>query len=67
MHGSYKYYVFYEDGDKYVPLRIVLKDVPGFYKDFKDNGKAMNFKFDGDDESTGKTIAIFEHIGTKLN
>ena len=64
MHNPYKYVVFYEDFDKYIPLRIVIKDVPGFYNDFKDNGKTMNLKFD--DKSTGNIIDIFEHIGKKL-
>ena len=42
-HDSYKHFVFYEDGDKYILLRITFKDVLGFYNDYKDNGKAMGF------------------------
>ena len=39
-HNSYKYYVFYEhDYDEYISLRIVLKDVVGYYNDYKDNSK----------------------------
>ena len=64
MHDSFKYYVFYENGDKYILLRTVLKDVPGFYNDFKNKGKTMNLKFD--DESKGNIIDIFELIGKKI-
>ena len=38
-HNSYKYFVFYKYDDKYIPLRIVLKDIAGYYNDYKDNGK----------------------------
>ena len=39
-HNSYKYYMFYEHDDaEYIPLKIVLKDVVGYYNDFKDNSK----------------------------
>ena len=38
-HNSYKYYVFYEHDDKYIPLKIILKDVVGYYNDYKDNSK----------------------------
>ena len=63
-HDSYKHYVFHEDGDKYIPLRIIFKDVLGFYNDYKDNGKKMRFKLD--DVSLGKSIDIFELIGKNL-
>ena len=43
-HNPYKYYVFYEDDDEYISLKITLLDVRGFYNDYKDNGKTMNFK-----------------------
>ena len=56
--------MFYEDGDKYIPLRIIFKDVLGFYNDYKDNGKKMRFKLD--DVSLGKSIDIFELIGKNL-
>ena len=40
-HNSYKYYVFYANNDKYIPLRIILRDVAGYYNDYKDNSKYM--------------------------
>ena len=36
--------MFHEDGDKYIPLKIALLDVPGYYNIFTDGSKAMNFK-----------------------
>ena len=55
-HSLYKYYVFYEDDDECIPLKIVLKDVLGYYNDYKNNckydtkhcAKKMNFKVDDD-------------------
>ena len=58
------YYVFYEHDDKYIPLKIILKDVVGYYNDYKDNGKTMNFKLD--DCSLNKIYDIFGHIEEKL-
>ena len=64
QHNSYKYYVFYEhDGAKYIPLKIILKDVVGYYNDYKGNGKTMNFKLD--DASLDKIYDIFEYIEKK--
>ena len=39
QHNSYKYYLFYEHDNKYVPLKIILKDVVGYCNDYKDNSK----------------------------
>ena len=64
-HDSCKHYVFDEYDNEYIPLKITLLDVPGFYNIYNDNGKTMNFKFD--DDSLEKIIDIFEHIGEKLN
>ena len=72
MHNSYKYYVFYEHDDKYIPLKIILLDVVGYYNDYKDNSKydakysakKMNFKLD--DDSLDKIYDIFEYIERKL-
>ena len=64
-HGSYKHYVFYEDGNEYIPLKITLLDVHGYYNIFKGNSKIMNF--DLDDNSLEKVIDIFNHIGKILN
>ena len=65
-YNSYKYYVFYEDDNEYVPLRIILKDVLGKYSIYRDREinedvKSMSFKFD--DEVYYKISAIFERIG----
>ena len=38
-HNSYKYYVFYEHNDKYIPLRIILRDVNGYCNDYNDKSK----------------------------
>ena len=43
---SYKYYVFYEHDDEYIPLKIILKDLVGYNNDYKDNGKTINFELD---------------------
>ena len=31
--------MFYENDDKYILLKIILRDVVGYYNDYKDNGK----------------------------
>ena len=73
QHNSYKYYVFYEhDTHEYIPLRILLKDVVGYYNDYKDNSKydakysakRMNFKLD--DDSLIKVYNIFGYTEHKL-
>ena len=71
-HNSYKYYVFYEHDDEYIPVKIILKDVVGYYNDYKDNGKydvkhgakRMNFKFNVN--SLDEIYDVFEHIEEKL-
>ena len=63
-HNSYKYYVFCKHDDEYIPLKIILKDVIGYWNDDKDNGKTMNFKLE--DGSLNKICDIFEHIEEKL-
>ena len=40
-HGSYKHYVFCEDGNEYIPLKITLLDVHGYYNVFKGGSKTM--------------------------
>ena len=35
QHNTYKYYVLYEHIDKYMPLRITLRDLVGFYDVYK--------------------------------
>ena len=64
-HNSYKYCVFYEHDDDYIPLRIILRDLVGKYGD-GDNikcGKTIDFKLD--DDSLFKACDIFEHIAEK--
>ena len=70
--NSYKCYVFYEHDDKYILLGVILKDVAGYYNDYKDNSKynvkysvkKMNFKLD--DDLQDKCYGIFEHIEKKI-
>ena len=64
-HDSYKHYVFYEDGNEYIPLKINHLDVLGYYNIFEGDSKIMNFKLD--DNSLEKVIDIFDHIGKILN
>ena len=35
-HNSYKYYVLYEHDDEYIPLKIILRDVVGYYNDYNE-------------------------------
>ena len=64
--------MFYEHDDKYILLGIILKDVVGYYNDYKDNSKytfkysveKMNFKLDNDLQH--KFYDIFEHIEKKI-
>ena len=49
QHNSYKHYVFFnENGNEYIPLKVTLLDVLGYYNIFKGNSKTMNFKLDDD-------------------
>ena len=38
-YNSYKYYVLYEHDNEYIPLRVTLKDVVGYYSVYNDNKK----------------------------
>ena len=51
--------MFYEDDDEYIPLKITLLDVQGYYNILENDSKTMNFKLD--DDSLGKIIDIFDH------
>ena len=64
-HNSYKHYVFDEDDNEYIPLKITLIDVLGYYNIFKGDNKSMNFKLD--ENSLEKIIDTFDHIGKMLN
>ena len=41
-HGSYKDYVFYEDGNEYILLKITFLDILGYGSIFKGTIKTMN-------------------------
>ena len=73
-HNSYKHYVFYEHDNEYIPLRIILKDVVGYYNDNKDSSKydikysAKRVKFKlNNDYSLNKVHDIFDNIKEKLD
>ena len=67
-HNAYKYYVLYEHNNEYMPLRIVLKDLVGYYDVYNDD-KRMNFKIN--DELCDKIYQSlennFEYIEKKLD
>ena len=73
-HNAYKYYVLYEHNNEYMPLRITLRDVVGYYDVYNDNDddnsndRRMNFKIN--DEHSDKIYQrrenIFEHTEEKL-
>ena len=70
QHNAYKYYVLYEHNSKYIPLRIIIKDVVGHYDVYNGNDKRMNFKINND-EHADKIYQglenIFEYIEDKLS
>ena len=61
--------MLYEHNNGYIPLRIKLRDVVGYYDVYNDNDKRMNFKIN--DELSDKICKmfenIFEHIEEKLS
>ena len=59
QHNAYKYYVLYEHNNEYMPLRITLKDLVGYYDVYNDN-KRMNFKIN--DELSDKIYRSLENI-----
>ena len=68
-HSAYKYYVLYEHNNEYIPLRITLKDVVGYYDVYNNDDKRMNFKINDElsDKICQRLANIFEHIEEKLN
>ena len=56
--------MFYEDDDEYIPLKITLLDVQGYYNILENDSKTMNFKLD--DDPLGKITDIFDYIGEIL-
>ena len=59
QHNAYKYYVLYEHNNEYMPLRITLKDLVGYYDVYNDD-KRMNFKIN--DELSDKIYRSLENI-----
>ena len=61
--------MLYERNNEYIPLRIIMKDVVGYYDVYNNDDKRMNFKIN--DELSDKIYQslsnIFEHIEKKLN
>ena len=45
LNNPYKHYIVYDYNDETIPLLILLSEMIGRYKDFKD-GKTMNFTCD---------------------
>ena len=68
QHNAYKYYVLYGHNNEYMPLRITLKDIVGYYDVYNDD-KRMNFNIN--DELSEKIYErlsnIFEHFKEKLD
>ena len=69
QYNAYKYYVLYGHNNKYMPLRITMKDVVGYYDVYNGGDKRMNFKFNDElgDKIYQRLSNIFEHIEEKLN
>ena len=57
--------MFHGDDNEYVPLRITLLDVTGFYNIFQGGSKTINFMLN--DDLLVKIIDISEDIGKELN
>ena len=73
--NSYKHYIFYEDGDKYIPLNIYFSKTLARYcneypnEDRKYGGnvsKTMNFVIN-DDDLINRINDLFKHIEEKLD
>ena len=71
-HNSYTYYLLYDHDAEYIPLKIISRDMVGYYNDYKNNSKydakysarRMNFKLD--DDSLDKIYDILYRIEKKL-
>ena len=61
--------MLYEHNNEYMPLRITLKDVVGYYDVYNNDDKRMNFKINDElsDKIYQRLANIFEHIEEKLN
>ena len=63
-HESYKHYEFYEHNDEYIPLKIILSNLIGYYNEFNDTGsKKTHFVLKGNLED--KFYDIFDNIKEK--
>ena len=69
QYNAYKYYVLYGHNNKYMPLRITLKDVVGYYDVYNGDDKRMNFEINDElgDKIYQRLSNICEHIEEKLN
>ena len=64
-HESNKHYVFYEHNGKYIPLKIILSGMIGYYNKFKNTAaQKMRFVFKG--SLADKFYDIFENFRKKL-
>ena len=61
--------MLYEYNNGYIPLRIKLRDVVGYYDGYNGNDKRMSFKINDElsDKICKKLENIFEHIEEKLS
>ena len=72
----YKYYIFYEDDDKCIPLNICFsKTLAGYYNEYTNEdgkydesvSKSMNFVINDDDDLIDRINDIFKHTEEKLD
>ena len=66
----YKYYIFYEDGGKYIPLNTCFsKALAGYYNDkwFDDGNVSKTIGFVISDDLVDRVNDIFNHIEEKLS
>ena len=68
QHNAYKYYVLYEHNNEYMPLRITLKDLVGYYDVYNDD-KRMTFRINDElsDKIYQRLTNILEHVEENLN
>ena len=61
--------MLYEHNNGYIPLRITMKDVVGYYDVYNNDDKKKNFKINEElsDKIYQRLTNIFEHIEEKLN
>ena len=64
--GGFKYCIGYKEGEIVKPLRIILSQMSGYIKYFKNGGKNMSFVIK-DDDVLDKYNEIWDKIKGKLN